>query len=151
MLSANIFQNPESSLLGVFLFHVLCAFIPDYPLYNMNLAWYFESTAFLGETRIFLHLNSVTLLLRLCKIIFLAHSPILMLALPRNFAYNGAPLSGALAQLVERLHRTQQVRGSNPLCSRFLSMGVNAIYTHFFRWPVYTGMIETVQGRRSVL
>lgn len=24
---------------------------------------------------------------------------------------------GALAQLVERLHRTQQVRGSNPLCS----------------------------------
>ncbi len=30
---------------------------------------------------------------------------------PRNTAH------GALAQLVERLHRTQQVRGSNPLCS----------------------------------
>ena len=54
---------------------------------------------------------------------FLAHSSILVLALSRNFAYNGAPPNGALAQLVERLHRTQQVRGSNPLCSSLLKVG----------------------------
>lgn len=42
-----------------------------------------------------------------------------MLAYPLPRVYNPPAIipCGALAQLVERLHRTQQVRGSNPLCS----------------------------------
>ena len=42
-----------------------------------------------------------------------------MLASPPPQEYNphASTSYGALAQLVERLHRTQQVRGSNPLCS----------------------------------
>ena len=42
----------------------------------------------------------------------------ILLAYPSPQVYNPlAIIRGALAQLVERLHRTQQVRGSNPLCS----------------------------------
>ncbi len=41
----------------------------------------------------------------------------IVLACHRGIVYNAPRNSGALAQLVERLHRTQQVRSSNLLCS----------------------------------
>lgn len=40
---------------------------------------------------------------------------------------------GALAQLVERLHRTQQVRGSNPLCSIKKAPEMGAFFLEQFR------------------
>ena len=56
-----------------------------------------------------------------------------MLALLLIIAYNAPAHTGALAQLVERLHRTQQVRSSNLLCSSLRFFGEKTSAWQAFR------------------
>ena len=61
-------------------------------------------------------------------------------------AYNPRPQIGALAQLVERLHRTQQVRSSNLLCSSLRFFGEKTTAWQAFR----RAKLKLFMGRSTI-